>query len=117
MLIALRDHYSVIVTNLAPGSRILYFIDCKPVKATVDKGPIRAGMSNNHDLFNGIFACIRENNLSLEIKWMPSHTDEDQGKKKEIPSWLEQWHKDANQHVDTLAGKGASLFSLSKSDK
>ena len=71
----------------------------------------RASKSINCDLFMEIFEHIRYFNISLTVRWMPSHlSDVD-----ERPPGVSRLDVLGNRIADEYAGKAASLYEVAAS--
>jgi len=93
-----------------------YFIDNQAVHDTFHKGKDRALMSQAADLFDRLFAVIRFRNITLDLKWMPSHlNDPEKAKKVKVPGFVTPWHIDGNVFIDNVATQAAALHRVSSS--
>ena len=63
--------------------------------------------SANADLFDDLFSSIELNQLTVTVRWLPSHLKEDP--QKERPDWVEDWHIEGNRQADHFAGLAAKL--------
>ena len=65
-------------------------------------------LTANGDLFKQIFLATRLNNISLTVRWMPSHTDETD----ELPAGVTRRDVVGNNFADIEAGKAALLHEV-----
>jgi len=90
-----------------------YFIDNQAVCDTYHKGYDRALLSQAADLFHRLFAVIRLRKVTLTLSWMPSHLkDPAKRKKVTVPSFVTDWHIDANDYIDNVANQAAALHAV-----
>ena len=83
-------------TKVWIGSEITFIIDNEPLYITFNRGPKAGLLSPNADLYEPIFKTSIEKAISLQVWWLPSHTDDDEDqhtrRKKEIPPWVKPEH-------------------------
>ena len=75
----------LVLKNVVPSADVTYYIDNKGVFDLYHKGPTRAAKSNSADLFLELQKYIILKNITLDLKWMPSHVDSDDTKKAKSP--------------------------------
>ena len=100
----------IVVQQVVPNGVIDFYIDCKPVFDTFNKGRARAMTSNLADLFVDLFDNIASKDLTLNLHWMPSHLDDPDKLTKlkiSVPTWIQPWQIQGNKQADKLADKGA----------
>ena len=70
----------LVVENIRPDALIHFFTDSRITGDTYYKGVHRARLATNADLWVKLVKHIEDENLSLHIFWMPSHTEDDTAK-------------------------------------
>jgi len=100
------------VTHVHQAGVIDFFTDSLITANTFNKGPARARLANNADLWNYLFGLIQAKNILCRVYWMPSHTDSMPSKKKLAPSWMQDWHVKGNNAADLLANDGAAIHAI-----
>ena len=97
-----------LVEQATHHSHIEYVTDSKVNADLFNKGFDRATTSSNCDLFKFIFQDIQFKNLQVEVRWMPSHMQEDYlDKGLPIPGNYTLEDIKANDHADALAQEAA----------
>ena len=99
-----------VVENVELNGIITYHIDNKMVHDTYHKGKKRALLSANSDMFNDLFKSLKSRNITLTLRWMPSHTDEFPLKPK--PQWVTDFHTAGNTLADHQATIAAEAHQL-----
>jgi hypothetical protein len=79
------------------------------VKDTFYEGPAAGVNSNNSDLWKEVFDFIVAKDLSVSVRWMPSHTKDNQKKWCEGVSAIDV---EANDMADKYAGEAAQKYEL-----
>ena len=96
------------IINLAePRANILYVTDHEPLKNVFDKGRDAAAESINHDLLVTVFDLVQEKGLTVSIRWIPSHLEEET-----LPPDISRIDFLGNQCADKYAKKAARAVSL-----
>jgi len=96
----------MLVHHACEGAALIYYLDCLPVFDTYNKGMSRAILSKDADLFLAIFTTVREKNLDLIVKWLPSHLNDPEKRNKlkiPVPDWVTDFHIAGNQSADDAA--------------
>ena len=57
------------------------------------------------NVFKILFHHVKNKNISLEVRWLPSHTDTDPTKVR--PTWATDMHVAGNKEADSLANAAA----------
>ncbi len=89
---------------------VSYIGDNKPVIDKYRDGREACNKSANADLYRLLFHYVDTKNITLNIKWMPSHLDTEP--EKERPGWVNDYHIIGNNQADRLAGISAAQGSL-----
>jgi len=99
-----------VIQNVQPNSTINYYIDNKMVHDTFHKGMRRALLAANADLFLTLFTTPNTKNITLSLKWMPSHLDTNFHKKR--PQWVRDYHIAGNKAADLQADLASAAHQL-----
>ena len=99
----------VLVQNAPCMATLEYITDNKGLFVTFNKGPIAGARATNCDLYDDIFKVTIEKAITLSVRWMPSHIDEEGKPKKKIPEGVVVSDLDikGNRQADILAGIAA----------
>ena len=94
----------IVAHHARPNTLIHFFTDNKKnTRDTYYKGPSRARLAANADMWVSLFQQINTKSLYIHVYWMPSHTDTEPAKLEKAPSWLKPWHVYGNNAADKLA--------------
>jgi len=93
-------------------AKVVYITDNLPLYDNFKEGEHKCIKSTNHDLYKLLFLHIKNKKLDFQIWWMPSHLDEEEGKDKERPEWVEDAHIQGNDQADRLAKIAARYVEL-----
>jgi len=93
-------------------AKVVYITDNLPLYDNYSAGELKCIKSTNHDLYKLLFPHIKNKRLDFQILWMPSHLDEEEGKDKEKPEWVEDEHIQGNNQADRLAKIAAKYVEL-----
>ena len=63
----------VLARSLNPSSNVEFVTDNQNVQINFDKGEIACALTNNADLYKELFMHIKNQQLSIKVRWMPSH--------------------------------------------
>jgi len=99
----------LVAVTLAPEDCSIDFVtDNEGNCNKYNKGRDFAVLTANGDLFKQIFLATRLKNISLTVRWMPSHTDETD----ELPAGVTRRDVVGNNFADIEAGKAALLYEV-----
>ena len=96
----------VLVGLVCKGACIDYVTDNEALFLAYNKGPEYCTKSTNCDLYKTLFDVIKNNNLSVTIRWMPSHLLEKPT--KGVFSCMSNLDILGNDHADKLASDAAA---------
>ena len=97
-----------LVERLEPFANVTYVTDNEKVSEIYNNGKEAALKSTNCDLFKDIFRLIECNFLKIQVRWMPSHLD-DEDERLEGVSLIDI---KGNRHADVQAGKAAHYHAV-----
>ena len=90
-----------------PLAHITFVTDHQKLKEIFDKGRIAAANCINYDLLLPVFDLIREKGLTVNMRWIPSHLDEEA-----LPTNVSLCDFIGNRFADKYAKKAADQYSL-----
>jgi len=102
---------ATLVEMLANDTVVLFITDNKPFCDTFHNGKEAAKSNSNADLYNILFQNIESKNITLRVRWMPSHLDEHPEKEK--PEWVTEHDICGNDHADRLVKASSRVADLS----
>ena len=103
-----------LLNEAAENAEIEVITDNKKNSETFNKGPDAGARSLNHDMFKDIFSCIQTKNLTVCVRWMPSHQQDkiDADENFQLPQNVSLSDVQGNSWADELAGASAQSLEL-----
>jgi len=103
----------VLIRMASPGSIVVFVTDNKGVYDKYNSGPTRASLSSNCDLYYELFQIVRNKQLKLTVRWMPSHlADSADATPINLPEGISQNDVIGNRFADLYAKEAAKLVQV-----
>ena len=98
-----------LVKHAEDNITIDFVTDNKGVSDNYNAGSEKAMLTSNCDLFHELYLSVRRKNISLTVRWMPSHLS----RGDERPEGVSELDVIGNSHADFYAGEAARDYQVS----
>jgi len=102
----------ICVSHVVAGAVVYFYTDNLGVFNAYYKGRAQCHTCINQDLLRKIYIHVDIKNITLTVKWMPSHLDTDPSKNR--PAFVTTFHVEGNALADKLAAEAASSNQVDK---